>query len=231
MKALFNRQSAENQGSIIAIIALVLFTPFLFPQLVRAEATQTDDQTALVFNIKDPKVIEPQTQTNHLSFDQIVKDDPLVKNLQAYLETKGSPLAPSAQYIVTQKHWELALAISFVESEMCQHTPKYVSKGKVYESYNCSGIGGDNYKRYSSYEDWFSDMNNLLDQPNYVNRPIEKFIGYYVVPGSSHWLNGVRQVNSDLLTLEQQSQQERVAMTGSGQLSTAVNSAELAQVK
>jgi hypothetical protein len=152
----------------------------------------------------------------------LASQDPLVQKLKQYLQDKNSPLADSADKIVTYDNWERALGISLVESNMCRFTPKYSSKGKIMESYNCSGIGGDNFKRYDSYMDWFSDMDSLLSQPNYANRPIEKFIGYYVQPGSRSWLYGVKKTEAELVEMENQAKQERLALTSNPQLAFAV---------
>ena len=209
MKALSTLKSAINQSSTLAFIALITIVPMLYPELgIAAELQTSGQQPAVVFQINNPSVLDSQNQKS-INFQQITNTDPLVVKVKEYLEDHDSPLADSAAYIVTEENWERALAISFVESNMCRFTPKYYAKGKVQESYNCSGIGGDNYKRYTSYEDWFADMNDLLSKPNYTNRPIEKFIGYYVVPGSRNWLNGVKKTEADLNVLEAQASQER----------------------
>lgn len=219
MKALFRLKSAINQGAVAGITALISLVPLLYPHaMVLASEPQTLGPSALVFDIKT------QNQ-NFLSYNQLISQDPLVIKLKEYLEDKNSPLAESAAEIVTYSNWKLALSISVVESNMCRFTPKYSSKGKVMESYNCSGIGGENFKRYTSYVDWFADMNALLSKPSYVNRPIEKFIGFYVQPGSLAWLNGVKKTQRDLTALEDQANTERLAMSDNFQLALANTSA------
>lgn len=211
MKALLSLKSAVNQSSALAILALTAIAPMAFPLL--AAAAQTSGQTAVIFQINS----NLQNQ-NSLSYNQLASQDPLVQKLNQYLTDKQSPLAGSASQIIGFTNWKLALSISLVESNFCRFTPKYSLKGKVMESYNCSGIGGDNFKRYDSYMGWFADMDNLLSQPNYVNRPIEKFIGYYVVPGSTNWKWGVKKTQAELTDMETQANQQRLTMQTNLQL-------------
>jgi len=206
MKALSILKSAINQSSTFAVIALVLVTPLVYPHLVLAAGDQILGQSAQVFEIK---ITDPNLITKTLTMDEIQNTDPLVVNLMSYLQSKGSPLAPNAAEIVKYPFWQRALGISVVESNMCIHTPKVKTNSGWVESHNCSGIGGANYRIYDSYMGWFEDMNNLLGQPNYINRPIEKFINYYVQPGSASWLYGVKKTEADFAKLIQKSDTQR----------------------
>lgn len=199
-----------NQSSFIGILALIVLSPMVFPHLALA-ANQTSGQQAQVLqiNISDPSVLDqspkPNTTQNSISFNSILQQDPLVAQVDAYLADHQSPLAGSANILVTYPHWQLALGISLVESHMCEYTPKVKTKHGWVESYNCSGIelGNGSYKIYDGYSSWFADINNLLSQPNYVNRPIEKFLGYYVQPGTPEWLFGVKKTVKELAAIEQ----------------------------
>jgi hypothetical protein len=231
MKALSTLKSAIDQSSFAGIIALVLLTPVLFPQLASAAALQTSGQlSAQVFEIKvaDSSLLDstpkPNDNKNSISISDIASSDPLVISLNEYLYNQNSPLAGFADKIISYPHWQRALGISLVESHMCQFTPKVKTKKGWVESYNCSGIGGNNYRIYQDYLGWFADMNNLLDKPNYINRPIEKFIGYYVQPGSRNWLYGVKKVEAQLSNLEEQAQAQRqeMAQIHSGPITTAL---------
>ncbi len=213
MKALSTLKSAISKSSALTGIALIAIAPMVFPML--ASAAQTSGQTAVVFNIN--------TNQNSLSYSQIVSQDPLVQNLDKFLSDKKSPLAGSASQIIGFTNWKRALSISVVESNMCRFTPKYAQKGKTMESYNCSGIGGENFRRYESYMEWFSDLDALLSKPNYVNRPIEKFIGYYVQPGSMAWLNGVKSTEAKLTAMETDANQQRITMHTNLQLAYVGN--------
>jgi hypothetical protein len=212
MKALLSLKSALTQSSFLGILALVTLLPIVAPHIVLG-AQQTTGQSAKVFEINiDGSNLASQVSNsnqNSLTIDQIQNADPLVVNLMSYLQSKGSPLAPNAVDIIKFPFWQRALGISLVESSMCIHTPKVKTTQGWIESYNCSGIGGNNYRIYTSYMDWFTDMNHLLGQPNYVNRPIEKFINYYVQPGSQSWLFGVKKTESDLVTLVIKSDTQR----------------------
>jgi hypothetical protein len=145
----------------------------------------------------------------------------LAPSLKQYLQSKGSPIAAFADEIPAKyNNYKRVIAISFVESNMCKRTPKIRTKHGSVETHNCSGIGGGS-RVYGSYEEWFADMNNLMNKPNYANRPLEKFLGYYVVPGSKNWLNGVKKVEGDIAYLENNAAQQLAAMKNNPSLSIA----------
>jgi hypothetical protein len=216
MKALTTLKSAINQSSVLGSIALIMLSPYVLPHLALA-AVQTPDSQAQVFTINVPDSVNlnpSQTQNDSqtsLTLDTIVASDPLVVNLDAYLAAKHSPLSGSAAQLVTFPHWQRAIGISLVESNFCQYTPKVKTKSGWIESYNCSGMetrsGG--YQMFDNYLGWFDGLNKLLDKPAYVNRPLEKFIGFYVVPGSISWLHGVQKTESDLQTMVAQAETQR----------------------
>jgi hypothetical protein len=233
MKASYPLESAIEKS----LVVLALFSTFFlaYPEsTVLAQGLQTQNgKTAQVFDINS-KSKKNLAQTNLVETsisiaDIVTPSDLLAPKIQAYLASKGSPLASlDPNWILTQNNSFRAIAISFVESNMCKRTPKPFIGGQHVESHNCSGIGGGG-KVYPSYQAWFEDMNNLLNRPAYVNRPIEKFLHFYVQPGSLNWLNGVKKVEGDLRFLEAQAQQEHFALTG-GNLNIATAGApELAQ--
>lgn len=217
MKALTILKSAINQSSIIGTSALIMLTPVIFPHLALAAQQPLGQPTAQVFEINVPDSVElnpslkPNTTQNSITLDTIVSSDPLVTNLDAYLASKHSPLVGSAAQLVTFSHWQRAIGISLVESNFCQYTPKVKTKNGWVESYNCSGMekGNGSYQIFDSYLGWFDGINKLLDQPNYINRPLEKFIGYYVQPGSLAWLHGVQKTESDLKDMVAQADTQR----------------------
>ena len=216
-------------SSVVAMATIVSLAFIIFPEAsLAADISSPVSQNHLVFEIKNSEPTDAptelatnQTAQNSIQMNEIVQNDPLVINLKNYLG--DSPLADMSDKLVLYPHWQRALAISFVESQFCRHTPKTITRHGVVESYNCSGIGGDRYKEYGSYEQWFADMNNLLDQPNYINRPIEKFLHYYVVPGSNNWLYGVKKTEADLTALEELSKEQRIALANSQAVATAGN--------
>jgi len=237
MKALSTLRSAINQSSYIGIIALVMTIPLVYPAaIVKAAELQTAEQPkppVFEINVSDLSLISsaPKQNTvtnnnqNSLTIDAITQSDPLVINLDAYLAAKGSPLAGSASQIVSYPYWQRALGISVVESNMCVHTPMVKTRQGWVQSYNCSGMetGSGSYQIFASYMDWFSALNTLLSQPNYANRPLEKFLGYYVVPGSPSWLHGVKKTEAELSALEQQAtvQRQELAIKSAAPLSPA----------
>lgn len=221
-------ESAIEKSIVILALFSTLF--LVYPETtVLAQGLQTQTgKMAQVFDLNSKpnknftnSLVQPNLVETSISIADIVTaSDLLAPKIQDYLESKGSPLATiDPKWILTQNNSFRAIAISFVESNMCKRTPKRFINGFVQESHNCSGMA--NGKRvYSSYQEWFEDMNNLLNKPAYVNRPIEKFLGFYVVPGSSNWLNGVKKIEGELRSLEVQAQQEHLALV-SGDISIA----------
>lgn len=209
-------ESAIEKGFVIVALFSTLF--LAYPETtVLAHGLQTSNgKTAQVFDINSKSKKNPvQENLFHTSIniaEIVTVNGLLAPDLHDYLSAKGSPLAQYAANIPNYNNWKRALAISFVESNMCKRTPKLRTAGGIRESYNCSGIA--NGKRvYNNYEEWFADMNNLLNKPAYVNRPIERFLGFYVVPGSANWLYGVRKVEAELTALENQAKSEHLAIT------------------
>ncbi len=216
-------QSAIEKSLIIVALFSTLFLVYPAAAVQAQGFTKTpslqaqNGKMAQVFDLNskpNKKLVQDSLVQTSISLADIVTPaDLLAPKIQEYLHSKGSPLAQiDPNWILTQNNSFRAIAISFVESNMCKRTPKRLVAGRVVESYNCSGIA--NGKRvYNSYQEWFEDMNNLLNKPAYVNRPIEKFLGFYVVPGSSNWLNGVKKVEGDLRHLELEAQREHLALT------------------
>jgi hypothetical protein len=216
MKALFTLKSALNQGSLAALAALVTIAPLIYPAaMARAMDLQASGQsTALVFEIKNPETVKIISSLQYLT---IVQNDPLVDKLTAYLQSYGSPLDVYAADIVQQPRWEDALAISFVESNM----------GKFCYNNNCSGIGvkpgHPSWRKYPDKLAWFKDLSVLLQKPIYAEKynTFRKMKGIYVNPGSERWVNGAEKIKGELLALENEADQERIAMTQDYQLALA----------
>ncbi len=219
MKALSLLRSAIDHGTIASAIALVSLVSVIYPEIGLASSLQTGEENALVVEIKDPASVltpKPQeklaeitatTSDTSLTYDQVINNDPLVNNLREYLNSYGSPLAVYADQIVQQPNWQKALAISFVESNM----------GKYCADNNCSGIGvapgHPSWRKYDTKLDWFKDLCQLLDKPIYQKyNTFEKMKGVYVQPGSAQWVNGAKKIYAELMTVEEQSNQQRVAM-------------------
>src|SRR5207244_5062524 len=153
-----------------------------------------------------------QAQTASITYDQVVQADPLVKNLRAYLESYGSPLAEYADQIVLEPQWQRALAISWGESNYGLHC----------QDNNCSGIGGaphmKSWRKYETKLDWFKDMSALLEKPIYKERftNCRSMNGVYNA-GSASWVNSCEQKSAELIALTERSEQERLALVNSSQ--------------
>lgn len=116
------------------------------------------------------------------------------QNLHRYLKSKGSPLArddKALDALLHAKNMHMVLAISFVESNFCEH----------YVDYNCSGIGVEpghpSWQVYKSFANWVIGLDSLIER-RYKNWTPEEMRGVYVYPGSDNWVNGVNDVLAEL---------------------------------
>ncbi|PIR96190.1 MAG: hypothetical protein COT92_02370 [Candidatus Doudnabacteria bacterium CG10_big_fil_rev_8_21_14_0_10_42_18] len=198
MKALFALKSGLKNGLIIATI--VSLTALVYPEIILASNSRASEASALVFEVKNP--IQNQ---NSLSFNEIMANDPLAIKLQEYLESLGSPLAPYSADIIQEPQWQRALAISWVESNMC----------KRHVDNNCSGIGvapgHPLWRKYSTHLDWFKDMSNLLEKPIYKEKytTFQAMRGVYVQPGSANWVYGAQAKYNALMAITEEAENER----------------------
>jgi hypothetical protein len=204
MKALLALKSATNQSSLFAIIALIIIAPLVLPHLAAAAELQTLGQPAdFQIKISDSSVLNPTPKSNDtqhsLSIDTIKQSDPLTADLQAYLENHNSPLKNYTSQLLEHDNWKTVLAISFVESNLCQHNLRY----------NCSGIGGPgHFRQYNDLGEWVNDMSTLLDA-HYNGWTLDKMNGVYVQPKSTNWGYGSKKILSELTVLEEQAESER----------------------
>jgi hypothetical protein len=205
MKALSTLKSAIDKSSL-GIIALVLLTPVIFPRLAHAADAQTLGQQAQIFEIKitDAKLLNqtPNQNTdaqNSLSIATVTQSDPLTVNLHDYLEQHNSPLADYTTQLLSHDNWKMVIAISFVESNMCQHNLHY----------NCSGIGGPgHFYAFKDFGGWIDCMSTLLTN-RYGGWSLDKMNGVYVQPRSVNWGLGSKRILAQLTDLEQQSESQR----------------------
>lgn len=113
--------------------------------------------------------------------------------LQEFLESKQSPLAPDAEFVIGLKHWKLLVAISAIESQYCKHQL----------GYNCWGIGGDtSYRYYSSFRAAATDANDLIESWQVKGKwlTVEEMNCSYVQPCNPNW---VKVVNDNLQILNE----------------------------
>ncbi len=201
MKTQFTPRSAIEKSIILGTLISLVF--WVYPEalvLAHSGEQSMEQKQALVFEIKNPI-----SNTNSINIDQIVESDPLVLNLQTYLENLNSPLSVYAKDIVQQPQWQRALAISWVESNMGIH---------CYDN-NCSGIGVEpghpSWRKYSTKLDWFKDMTQLLEKPIYKEKftTFKQMRGVYVQPGSANWVYGAQKKYDELTALTEKSEADR----------------------
>jgi hypothetical protein len=214
MKALSTLKSAFNQSTLYGIIALVMLTPVLFPGIAQAAELQTQGQQSQIFEIKitDPSLLisNPNNNQNTLTLDTVQKSDPLYTSLHSYLQAHNSPLQYYTAQLLTYSNWPMIVSISFVESDMCQHSLDY----------NCSGLGGQKYlRKYQNYGQWIQDMSNLLSQ-RYQGWTLSQMDGVYVQPVSYNWKIGSEEVLAQLTALQKNANQQRVQIA---ETSVAIN--------
>lgn len=192
-----------------------------------ASLQTTGQDSLLVFEVKNP-IPNPEENKNLLTYNEIVASDPLVENLRSYLQQLNSPLAEYTEEIVKQPQWQRALAISWVESNMCR---RQVDN-------NCSGIGvapGHKlWRKYPTKLDWFKDMTNLLEMPLYKEKytTFKQMKGVYVQPGSYRWVYGAQAKYDELMALTKRSEEERILAAKQLHIKTVVTTfPELAYIK
>jgi len=184
----------------IVLIALIAILPTL---MVPASASASTENKTFVFEIqKGQKISIPNIPVytkdqpaNGQPMDpaeiQKAKDQVNAAILQAYLESKKSPLAPYADHILTQDNWKLVLAISNAESTLC--------KRQMYN--NCWGVGGAwNLRRYETFADGFTDVSKLVTNKYipYGADSAEEMVRKYVGNYSKNWVIAVNQILNQL---------------------------------
>jgi len=203
MKALSTLRSAIDKSSF-GIIALVLLTPVIFPRLAHAAEPQPlESQAYLQIKITDAGLINQTPKSNDnpqsLSIDTVTQSDPLTIALHDYLVDHNSPLADYTGQLLSHDNWKTVIAISFVESNMCQHNLNY----------NCSGIGGPgHFYAFDDFGGWIDCMSNLLTN-HYNGWSLDKMNGVYVQPKSTNWAYGSKKILAQLTDLEQQADSQR----------------------
>lgn len=186
MKTLLKLIEKQNLASaLLAILAIVVFPT----HNVQADSTET---ASFVF-----EVTEESLTKSLLTYQELMENDYLVKNLELYLLEKKSPLAPFAGEIVKLPQWEHAMGIVFVESNFCRFA----------KNYNCGSLGvapgHRQWRKYANAYEGFKDLTTLLEKPMYKERlnTCGKKIGIYVVPGSARWKNGCEKVEKEMQSL------------------------------
>jgi len=104
-------------------------------------------------------------------------------------------LADKSAYLLNQRDWELIIAISQAESNMC----------KRQLGNNCWGIGGGNHRKYPNLEFAISDAQHVIGK--YVDRGAdtpEEMLRRYVGWNNQNWVLAVNQIlrQLDQLPLE-----------------------------
>jgi hypothetical protein len=214
----------------VAIAALIPALMLVFyPYVARANSSsQLPAKSALYFeasasaqNLQNPDK-NLKLSNSSLSYDEVLRADPKAyqdyefnklfkQRLKEYLEKRGSPLANHVDHLMTKKGhmadgWIRILAISYVESHMCKHTPAI--KGEP--THNCSGIrrnGG--YMKYGSFDGWIDDMDKVVNS-NYKGRSFTSMNCRYVQPCNPRWVNGATGIYNELKTLEKIAYEETV---------------------
>ncbi len=172
----------------VLVMLLVVAVTAMFPSLASA---QTQNSLVLEINTVNDYINSKTNPDNSADTVKTPQVDPNIAILQDYLQKKGSPLAPYAEQILENDNWKLVLAISNGESTMC--------KRQMYN--NCWGVGGAwNLKRYKSFAEGFSDVDDLLTRkylPDGKDTPkeiVRRYVGSY----SPTWVLAVSKTLNEL---------------------------------
>lgn len=200
---LFNRKHPA-----FAIMVLLMFASFSAgmvtvweTQFSRAEIEpKQSEQVAGLVTTLDPADGEPNIiadllpllieQNRHEPTPEEIASRERKDKLRNYLASKKSPLAEDEAALdafLASNNMEMMLAISFVEGNFCKH----------HYYFNCSGIGGNNIRKYKNFSEWIASFDSLLER-KYKGLAVEDYIGYYVVPGTENWKRGVYQILEEL---------------------------------
>ena len=137
---------------------------------------------------------EPEPMVQTVAAETVIVE-PISSKVQAYLESKQSPLASDAEFLVEHlEHWKLLIAISAIESQYCIRQL----------GHNCWGVGGDaSYRHYSSFRVAALDANDLISSWQRRGRwlTVEDMNCHYVVPCNPNWVYTVNLVLSELNAL------------------------------
>jgi len=154
-------------GLILALLAYVIF---LIPRTITVTVESTPRPDPIVEVIE---VVEPEVN--------------IADAVRLFLEEKKSPLAEETEFLLTQRHWRLLIAISAIESEYC----------KRQIAHNCFGLGGESaYRYYSSVRASIVDANDLIEFWQQKGKWLtpETMNCSYVVPCSENWVRVVTEV-------------------------------------
>jgi len=160
-------------SGLVTLFFLLVFSLAYFPQSITVEP--------ILPSVPIAETTQPEVNTM-----QVVR---------FFLEEKNSPLADETEFLLTQKHWRLLIAISAIESEYC----------KRQIAHNCWGIGGDSaYRYYSSYRAAIQDANDFITNWQERGRwlTVEDMNCSYVVPCNENWVRVVNQNLSKLKLIE-----------------------------
>lgn len=171
----------EGIPLLLAII-VVLSVP-----MIPSEPLTYDKEDVAIVTFTPHEFVEPLE----------VKRAPLNVDVQAYLESKDSPLAPHTKTLLEQEHWKLIVAISAIESSYC----------KRQLGNNCWGITDSSgaYKSYASFDEAIIDANGLITRWQARGRwlTVEDMNCHYVVPCNPNWVSVVNAVLNKLESYEQ----------------------------
>lgn len=190
------RRMKKNKFGIIDFIFVLVFTIVIYSLFANIKLSQTlakADEFIAAQGITETKYV-PVTV-------EIEKEDLRVKKLAEFLKSKNSPLEPYANFIVTEADrydigWTKLAAISGMESDYCKRT--------IPGSYNCWGLGGNQFMRFSSYEVAIEYASRLIGTEYKWNE--NQGIKSKYCPETSgcnpNWANSVTSFTNEILSLK-----------------------------
>ena len=176
---------------LFVAVCLVATLAFTFPHMAAGNTSGP-----LIFEVENLGALEAAKAAVVETETEVVLElvpNPRIETLRAYLATKNSPMAPFAEALLSNKHYEFIVGISFAESNFCK---------KNIRPYNCWGIGGGYPEQYRNYPHAFERANLLITK--YHERGLTtpetmrtRWVGWH----NDNWIIAVNQAMGELKAL------------------------------
>lgn len=140
--------------------------------------------------IEQPKSVKPKAVTGtNLKSDK----KPDTAKLEAWLEAKGSPLAPYASNLAESDFWALLIGICTIEQYGCTRGPNFNLWGMMKAGGERAGL-----RAFSSYPDAIAYMDGYFIRLYPRKQTVESLRGYYCASACTNWEPTVLKIKKEL---------------------------------
>lgn len=165
----------------ISLAAVLVLT---FPQLAAASTVEYRPFLAEIDEAKIKSIIGIKAPK------PVIIVDPRIEILREYLESKKSPMAEHAEFLLSLENYRYVIAISHAEGHMCKHQIR---------ANNCWGIGGTRPESYKTLPDGLVRANDLIGKYHAggLDTPLKmrtRWVGWH----NNTWPIAVSNILSDL---------------------------------